>query len=327
MEYTHLGRTGLIVSKLCLGTMAFGNNCDEKEAYRIMDAALDAGINFFDTADNYGKATNNEGITEKIIGRWFKQGGGRRERVVLTTKVHEEMHNPYDGPNSPGGLSAYKVRRHLRESMERLQTDHVELYFMHHIDRTTSWEEMWDVFETLYRDGLIDYVGTSNHPAWYFTMGQEKAKARNFFGITAEQHLYNLLTRHAELEVLPAAQRQGIAIMTYSPLAGGRLTRLGLENMKKANEAGQLDENGKRTLAQLLKYEEFCKDIGVTQEEAGLAWLIRNPGVTCPIIGASEASQIESSAKALEVKLTEENLRQLDDIFPAMGHAPEAYAW
>jgi len=327
MEYTHLGRTGLLVSKICLGTMAFGNNCDEKEACRIMDAALDAGINFFDSADNYGKATNNEGITEKIIGRWFKQGGGRRERVVLTTKVHEEMHNPYDGPNSPGGLSAYKVRRHLKESMERLQTDHVELYFMHHIDRTTSWEEMWDVFEQLYRDGLIDYVGTSNHPAWYFTMGQERANQRHFFGIAAEEHLYNLMSRHAELEVLPAARKQGIAIMPYSPLAGGKLTRAGLAAMKQADEAGKLDEAGKRTLAQLKRYEEFCHDIGVTQEEAGLAWLIRNPYVTCPIIGASEASQIESSAKALEVKLTEENLKQLDEIFPAMGEAPEAYAW
>ena len=327
MEYTHLGRSGLLVSKLCLGTMAFGNSCDEKESHRIMDAALDAGINFFDSADNYGKATNNEGITEKIIGRWFKQGGGRRERVVLTTKVHEEMHNPYDGPNSPGGLSAYKVRRHLKESMERLQTDHVELYFMHHIDRTTSWEEMWDVFEQLYCDGLIDYVGTSNHPAWYFTMGQERANQRHFFGIAAEEHLYNLMSRHAELEVLPAARKQGIAIMPYSPLAGGKLTRAGLAAMKQADEAGKLDEAGKRTLAQLKRYEEFCHDIGVTQEEAGLAWLIRNPYVTCPIIGASEASQIESSAKALEVKLTEENLKQLDEIFPAMGEAPEAYAW
>ena len=327
MEYTHLGRTGLLVSKICLGTMAFGNNCDEKESCRIMDAALDAGINFFDSADNYGKATNNEGITEKIIGRWFKQGGGRRERVVLTTKVHEEMHNPYDGPNSPGGLSAYKVRRHLKESMERLQTDHVELYFMHHIDRTTSWEEMWDVFEQLYRDGLIDYVGTSNHPAWYFTMGQERANARHFFGIAAEEHLYNLMTRHAELEVLPAAKKQGIAIMPYSPLAGGRLTRAGLASMKQADEAGKLDEAGKRILAQLKRYEEFCHDIGVTQEEAGLAWLIRSPYVTCPIIGASEASQIESSAKALEVKLTAENLKQLDEIFPPMGEAPETYAW
>lgn len=327
MEYTHLGRTGLLVSKLCLGTMAFGNNCDEKEAYRIMDAALDAGINFFDSADNYGKATNNEGITEKIIGRWFKQGGGRRERVVLTTKVHEEMHNPYDGPNSPGGLSAYKVRRHLQESLDRLQTDHVELYFMHHIDRTTSWEEMWDVFEQLYRDGLIDYVGTSNHPAWYFTMGQERANQRHFFGITAEEHLYNLLTRQAELEVLPAAQKQGIAIMTYSPLAGGRLTRAGLASMKQADEAGKLDETGKRTLEQLKRFEAFCKDTGVTQEEAALAWLARNPGVTCPIIGASDASQIESSVKALDVKLTPEILRQLDEIFPPVGAAPESYAW
>lgn len=327
MEYTNLGRTGLHVSKLCLGTMAFGNSCDERESYRIMDAALDAGINFFDSADNYGKATNNEGITERIIGRWFKQGGGRRERVVLTTKVHEEMHNPYDGPNSPGGLSAYKVRRHLKESMERLQVDHVEIYFMHHIDRSTSWEEMWDVFEQLYRDGLIDYVGTSNHPAWYFTMGQERANQRHFFGIAAEQHCYNLLTRQAELEVLPAAKRQGIAIMTYSPLASGRLTRAGFENMKKLDQAGKLDCAGKSLLHQLTLFDEFCKDIGVTQEEAGLAWLIQNPNVTCPIIGASEASQIESSVKALDVKMTSEALRQLDTIFPAVGQAPEAYAW
>lgn len=315
------------VSKLCLGTMAFGNSCDEKESFRIMDAALEAGINFFDTADNYGKATHNEGITETILGRWFQQGGGRRERVVLTTKVHEEMHRPYDGPNSPGGLSAYKVRRHLRESLERLQTDHVELYFMHHIDRTTSWEEMWDVFEQLYRDGLICYVGTSNHPAWYFTMGQERANQRHFLGITAEQHLYNLLTRQAELEVLPAARKQGIAVLAYSPLAGGLLTQSGLKKMKKADESNALDPARRATLRQLEQYEVFCGDIGVTQEEAGLAWLIRNPDVTCPIIGVSKAERIASSVKALEVKMTPEICRQLDGIFPPVGEAPEAYAW
>ena len=327
MEYTHLGRSGLLVSKLCLGTMAFGNSCDEKESHRIMDAALDAGINFFDTADNYGKATNNEGITETIIGRWFQQGGGRRERVVLTTKVHEEMHNPYDGPNSPGGLSTFKVRRHLRESMARLQTDHIELYFMHHIDRTTFWEEMWDVFEQLFRDGLIDYVGTSNHPAWYFTMGQEKANQRHFFGIAAEQHLYNLLTRQAELEVLPAAKKQGIAIMTWSPLAGGRLTKAGFENMKAQDEAGKLNPAQKKVFEQLKQFEVFCKDLGVDQEVAGLAWQVNNPYVTCPLIGVSRAEQIESSCKALEVKMTPEAMRQLDEIFPRVGEAPESYAW
>lgn len=327
MEYTCLGRTGLHVSKLCLGTMAFGNSCDEKESHRIMDAALDAGINFFDSADNYGKATNNEGITELILGRWFKQGGGRRERVVLTTKVHEEMHRPYDGPNSPGGLSIYKVRRHLRESLERLQTDHVELYYMHHIDRRTSWEEMWDVFEQLFRDGIIDYVGTSNHPAWYFTMGQEKANQRHFFGIAAEQHLYNLLTRQAEQEVIPAAKRQGIAIITYSPLSGGFLTRAGLESLKAKEAKGELTEQEGKKLCQLKKYDEFCKDYGITQEEAGLAWLIRNPGVTCPIIGVNRAEQLESCIHALEVNLTEEACAQLDTIFPPVGVAPEAYAW
>lgn len=327
MEYTHLGRTGLWVSKLCLGTMAFGNSADERESFRIMDAALDAGINFFDSADNYGKATKNEGITEKIIGRWFRQGGGRRERVVLTTKVHEDMHDPNDGPNGPGGLSAYKVRRHLRASLERLQTDHVELYFMHHIDRAVSWEEMWDVFEQLYRDGVIDYVGTSNFPAWAFTMGQERASRRNFFGIAAEEHLYNLLTRQAEQEVLPAARKQGIGIMTWSPLAGGRLTRAGYERMEARRQSGQLESGEERQLEQLRRFDVFCKDLGVTQEEAALAWLVRNPGVTCPILGVSRAEQVVSSCKALELNMTEDACRQLDEIFPPVGEAPEAYAW
>ena len=230
-------------------------------------------------------------------------------------------------PNSPGGLSTFKVRRHLKESMARLQTDHIELYFMHHIDRTTSWEEMWDVFEQLFRDGLIDYVGTSNHPAWYFTMGQEKANQRHFFGIAAEEHLYNLLTRQAELEVLPAAKKQGIAIMTYSPLAGGRLTKAGFENMKAQDEAGKLNPAQKKVFEQLKQFEVFCKDLGVDQEVAGLAWQVRNPYVTCPLIGVSRAEQIESSCKALEVKMTPEAMRQLDEIFPRVGEAPESYAW
>lgn len=327
MEYTHLGRTGLLVSRLCLGTMAFGNSADEKTSMRIMDEALDVGINFFDSADNYGKATNNEGITEKILGKWFKQGEGRRERVVLTTKVHEEMHDPYDGPNSPGGLSAYKVRRHLRSSMQRLGTDHIELYFMHHIDRNVSWEEMWDVFEQLYRDGLIDYVGTSNFPAWAFTMGQERANQRHFFGIAAEEHLYNLLTRQAEQEVLPAAKKQGIGIMTWSPLSGGRLTSARYQALLALESSGNLSPADRALLDKLNRYHEFCHDLGVTPENVALAWLLHHPAVTCPIVGASEVGQLTSSVKALEVKLTDEALAQLDSIFPPVGEAPESYAW
>ncbi len=327
MEYTHLGRTGLLVSRLCLGTMAFGNSVEEKEAFRIMDEALDVGINFFDCADNYGKATGREGITEKILGRWFREGGGRREKVVLTTKVHEEMHDPNDGPNSPGGLSCYKVRRHLHASMERLGTDHIELYFMHHIDRSVSWEEMWDVFGQLYRDGLIDYVGTSNFPAWAFTMGQEKANQRHFFGIAAEEHLYNLFTRQAELEVLPAAKKQGIGVMTWSPLSGGRLTKAFYDRLCGLRDAGSLDEGQEKLLRRLDRYHEFCADLGVTPENAGLAWLLHNPAVTCPIVGAGAAGQITSSVRALECRMDREALAQLDSIFPKVGEAPESYAW
>ena len=244
---------------------------------------------------------------------------------MLTTKVHEEMHDPTDGPNSPGGLSAYKVRRHLRASMKRLGTDHIELYFMHHIDRSVSWEEMWDVFEQLYRDGLIDYVGASNFPAWAFTMGQERARERHFFGIAAEEHLYNLLVRQAEQEVLPAARKQGIGIMTWSPLAGGRLTKAFYDRL--CEKRGALSPDEELLLSRLDRYHAFCRDLGVTPENAGLAWLLSHPAVTCPIVGASEAGQFTSSLRALECVLTPEALSQLDSIFPKVGEAPEAYAW
>lgn len=183
------------------------------------------------------------------------------------------------------------------------------------------------MFEQLYRDGLIDYVGTSNFPAWAMTMGQEKANQRHFFGIAAEEHLYNLMVRQAELEVLPAAKKQGIGIMTWSPLSGGRLTKLGFERMKEQHAAGKLNDQQEQTFRQLERYHTFCADIGVTPENVGLAWLLANPAVTCPIVGASEAGQLISSVEALSVKMTPEVLAQLDSIFPRVGEAPEAYAW
>ena len=198
------------------------------------------------------------------------------------------MHDPNDGPNSPGGLSAYKVRRHLRSSMERLGTDHVEVYFMHHIDRNVTWEEMWDVFEHLYRDGLIDYVGTSNFPAWAFSIGQEKANQRHFFGIAVEEHLYNLFVRNAEQEVLPAARAQGIGIMTWSPLAGGRLTRAFYDRLRSAGNAATPEQAA--LLKQLDQYHAFCSDLGVTPENAGLAWLLSNPAVTAPSLAQVNAA-------------------------------------
>src|ERR1700730_15307159 len=170
MKYVHLGRTGLKGSRPLLGTMNFGQATAEKDAFRIMDAALDAGINFFDTANGYGG--EKRGLTEEIIGRWFAQGGGRRERVVLATKVYGSMEDPNEGPNMASGLSAYKIRKHLDGSLKRLQTDHIELYQMHHVDRNTTWDELWEVFQSLVQQGTVDYIGSSNFAGWHLALAQ-----------------------------------------------------------------------------------------------------------------------------------------------------------
>src|ERR1043166_5829348 len=161
MEYAHLGRAGLQVSRLCLGTMNFGPHTSERDSFEIMDHALEHGINFFDTANVYGWRTG-EGITEQIVGRWLAQGGGRRERIVLATKVYGNMGK---GPNERG-LSAYHVRRACDESLRRLRTDHIDLYQMHHIDRETPWDEIWQAMEQLVQAGKVVYGGSSNSAAW-----------------------------------------------------------------------------------------------------------------------------------------------------------------
>src|SRR5881296_113601 len=218
MEYARLGRTGLKVSRLCLGTMNFGPLAAEAESFAIMDRALELGINFLDTADVYGWRTG-EGITEQIIGRWLAQGGGRRERIVLATKVYNEMG---EGPNDRG-LSAYHIRRACEESLRRLQTDHIDLYQMHHIDRSTPWEEIWQAMEQLVREGKVTYVGSSNFAGWDIATAQCTASARHFMGLVSEQSLYNLNARMIELEVIPACRHYGLGLIPWSPLGGGLL--------------------------------------------------------------------------------------------------------
>ncbi len=326
MEYTYLGRSGLKVSKLCLGTMNFGVSTEEKEAFRIMDAALDAGINYFDTANNYGWG-ENAGLTEKIIGKWFTQGGNRRERVILATKMHERMFDPIYGPNDEPGLSAYKIKRHLEDSLRRLQTDHVEIYMMHHIDRDTSWEEIWPAFENANYQGKIDYVGSSNFPGWALAEAQATAKARNFLGLVLEQHKYNLNCRLPELEVLPTAQRYGIGIVPWSPLDGGLLGGNAL-NPEKNSRSSHNKERAEKQRRQLEQFSELCKEIDEKEDTIALAWLLANPSVDAPIIGVRTADQLEKSLRAVEVKLDDEILDRLDKIFPGPGgQTPEAYAW
>ena len=323
MDYTTLGRTGLKVSRLCLGTMNFGPETDEKTSYQIMDNALDMGINFFDTANVYGWKLG-EGVTEQIIGRWLAQGGGRREKIVLATKVYGGMG---DAPNE-GRLSAYHIRRACEESLRRLQTDHIDLYQMHHIDREAPWEEVWQAMEQLVAEGKVLYIGSSNFAGWHIAQAQSAAQQRHFMGLVSEQSLYNLAARMIELEVIPACESYGLGLIPWSPLSGGLLAGA-LEKAKKGRRAKehaqkQLDEHGE----QLVAYEALCREIGEHPADIALAWLLRNPIVTAPIIGPRTMDQLTGNIHALEIDLDSEFLTKLDTIWPGPGGpAPEAYAW
>ncbi|MBX5435892.1 MAG: aldo/keto reductase [Alicyclobacillaceae bacterium] len=325
MQYTSLGRTGMKVSRICLGTMNFGPVTDEQEAFRIMDTALELGINFFDTANTYG-GDGHRGRTEEIIGRWFAQGGGRRERVVLATKVYHQI-DPNDGPNDAPGLSGYKLRRHLEASLRRLQTDHVELYQMHHVDRNVSWDELWEAFELFVLQGKVVYVGASNFAGWHLVKAQAAAQARHFLGLVSEQHKYHLLCRLPELEVLPAAMDLGIGVIPWSPLAGGLLGG-NVFQAAPGSRSSHLRAEAERHRSQLEAFSQLCKELGETESTVALAWLLANPAITAPIVGPRTVQQLKDAVRAVEVTLTADVLRRLDEIFPGPGGpAPEAYAW
>ncbi|HIQ05257.1 MAG TPA: aldo/keto reductase [Anaerolineae bacterium] len=323
MEYTLLGRTGLKVSRLCLGTMNFGPLTSEADSFAIMDRALELGINFFDTANVYGWR-KGEGVTEQIIGRWLAQGGGRREQIVLATKVYGQMG---DGPNDRG-LSAYHIRRACEESLRRLQTDHIDLYQMHHIDRATPWEEIWQAMEQLVREGKVLYVGSSNFAGWHIVQAQCAAAERHFMGLVSEQSLYNLNARMIEMEVIPACREYGLGLIPWSPLGGGLLAGA----LQKATEGRRADERIQKAVEkhrpQLEAYEALCRKLSEKPADVALAWLLHNPAVTAPIIGPRTLEQLEGSLRALEIELSDDVLARLDEIWPGPGGpAPEAYAW
>jgi len=323
MELTRLGRTGLKVSRICLGTMNFGPETEEPEAHRIMDRAVEAGINFFDTANVYGWG-ENKGKTETIIGRWLAQGGGRRDRVVLATKVYAPMHETPNG----GRLSAYHIRRACEDSLRRLETDRIDLYQMHHVDRDTPWEEIWQAMELLVQQGKVLYVGSSNFAAWNIVQANEVAARRNFLGLVSEQSLYNLAARTVELEVLPACRAYGVGVIPWSPLAGGLLGGA----LAKAKEGRRAGERIQRAIEKhrpaLERYEKLCAEIGEKPANVGVAWLLRRPGVTAPIVGPRTMDQLEDALHAEGLKLTDDVAKKLDEIWPGPGgQAPEAYAW
>ncbi|MGW2991612.1 aldo/keto reductase, partial [Streptomyces sp. NPDC001193] len=205
MKYTQLGRTGLKVSRLVLGTMNFGPQTDEPTSHSIMDAALGAGLNFFDTANVYGWG-ENKGRTEEILGTWFAQGGGRRDKTVLATKVYGNMAGEGDPWPNYDRLSALNIRRAVEASLKRLQTDYIDLYQFHHVDRRTPFEEIWQAVDVLIQQGKVLYAGSSNFPGYKIAQANETAARRGSVGLVSEQCIYNLAERRAEMEVVPAAQ-------------------------------------------------------------------------------------------------------------------------
>jgi aryl-alcohol dehydrogenase-like predicted oxidoreductase len=324
MQYTYLGRTGLQISRLCLGTMNFGPVTDEATSFWIMDQALELGVNFFDTADIYGRSAG-KGATERIIGKWFAQGGNRREKVILATKMFAQMN---EWPNNEN-ISAYYIRKACEASLKRLQTDHIELYQMHHIFRQVSWDEVWQGMEQLVREGKITYNGSSNFGGWHIAQANETAKRRNYLGLVAEQSLYNLNARTIELEVIPSCVSYGVGIIPWSPLAGGLLGGNAYHNPEKDSRSSRITpERLEKEKAKITAYETLCKELGHSPANVALAWLLQNKAVTAPIIGPRTEQQFTESLKSLDIKLSEETNKKLDEIFPSPGgEAPEAYAW
>jgi aryl-alcohol dehydrogenase-like predicted oxidoreductase len=328
MKYAHLGRSGLKVSPLCLGTMNFGPHTPEAESFALMDKALDLGINFFDTADVYGWK-QGEGVTEQILGRWFALGGDRRERVVLATKVYGTMEpRPGFDPDMQRGLSARKIIKACEASLKRMQTDYIDLYQMHHVDRTCPFDEIWQAFEILVAQGKVLYAGSSNFAGWDIATANQIAAQRHFLGLISEQSVYNLENRTVELEVLPASLHYGLGVIPWSPLAGGLLGGA-LEKQPKGRRANpDFEKRVEKKRPQLEPWENLCRELGENPADVALAWLLKNPAVTAPIIGPRTMEQLEGSLRATEIELTPETLTKLDEIWPGPGGAaPNAYAW
>ena len=322
MEYTYLGRTGLRVSRVVLGTMNFGPQTSEPDSHAIMDAAHAQGVNFFDTANVYGQNLG-KGATEEIVGRFFAQGGARREKTVLATKLYGDM---TDYPNE-GKLSALNIRRALDASLTRLQTDYIDLYQFHHIDRATPWEEIWQAIEVAVQQGKILYTGSSNFAGWNIAQAQEAAKARHFTGLVSEQSIYNLIVRDVEREVLPAAQAYGLGVIPWSPLQGGLLAGVLDKEADGSRRRSRSAEELERLRPQLEQYEAFAKELGHAPGELALAWLLHQPAVTAPITGPRTMEQLDTAIASVDISLDADALGRLDEIFPGHKTAPEDYAW
>ena len=321
MYYRQLGRSGLKVSEICLGTMNFGPRTSEQVSFQILNEAVNAGINFVDTANQYG-GDLGVGTTESILGKWLAEDSSRRDGLVLATKVHEPMSDDINDR----GLSARHIQLACEASLKRLGVDHIDLYQMHHIDRLTPIEETWQAMERLVTQGKITYVGSSNFPGWAIARANEKAMAKQRLGLISEQSLYNLIERRAELEVLPACREYGLGLIPWSPLAGGLLAGTNNASIGRRQSADTQKAIAQRS-DQLGQFEKLCSGLEQSPGAVALAWLLHQPGVSATIVGPGEVQQLISVLHVPDIKLDDPTLKRIDEIFPPCGEAPEAYAW
>lgn len=318
MRYRTLGRTGVKVSPLCLGAMMFGawGNPDHDDSASIIHAALDAGVNFIDTADVY-----SAGESEEIVGKALL---GRRDDVVLATKVHAPMG---EDPNRRGNSRRWIVKE-CEASLRRLQTDHIDLYQIHRPEPDTDIDETLAALSDLVHRGKVRYVGSSTFPPSEIVEAQWVAERRGRERFVCEQPPYSLLVRGIETEVLPTCQRYGMGVIPWSPLAGGLLGGA----LEKATEGRRAAEDVRKEIEEnrpkLEAYAKLCAELGEKPADVALAWLLSNPIVTAPIIGPRTMEQLDGCLRALEISLDDDAMGELHAIFPGPGGpAPEAYAW
>ncbi|MBE3598668.1 MAG: aldo/keto reductase [Limnochordaceae bacterium] len=316
LEYVRLGRAGVKVSRLCLGCMNFGWRTDEDESIRIIHRALDAGVNFLDTANVYG----NRGGSETIVGKALK---GRRDQVVLATKVFGEMGS---GPNDRG-TSRRHIMQQVEASLRRLQTEWIDLYQLHRPDPDTPMDETLSALDDLVRQGKVRYIGTSTFPAWQLVQMLWISDRMGFERIVSEQPPYSIFDRRVETELLPACQAHGIGVIPWSPLAGGWLAgryRRGAPIPEDARASdpnrrkwmGLDDEKAERRYDAVEEIEKLAKQRGVTISQFALAWVMAHPAVTAPIIGPRTLDQLEDNLRAAEIQLSGEEKEQVDRVVP-----------
>ena len=320
MKIKRLGRTGLKVSEICLGTMTFGNQCDEATSHAIMDKAVEHGVTFFDTADAYplGGTLESKGRTEEHVGSWLK---GRREQIVLATKFFGEM-GP--GPNERGG-SRKHIFQAIEASLRRLQTDYIDLYQMHFVDFETPLDETLRALDDLVHSGKVRYIGCSNYPAWLLTKALWTSDKLGLARFDSVQPRYNLLFRHIEAELLPLALDQGIGVISYNPLAGGVLTgryqagqsvqdgtRFALQNAGPLYRARYWQEAQLQAVDQL---KAVCEERQASITQAAVAWVLAQPAITSAIVGASKPEQLAQSLPAVDLTLDAQLLAACDDIW------------